>query len=76
MPITRFTLKVFTTKGRECEPFIFRAPSGCHYTDEGIQVTISQFMAEMEKHFPGVIFRVVKTGRAQWNALPDVSANA
>ncbi len=75
MPLTRFTLKVFTADGRECEPFVFRAPSGCHYTEAGIQVALSEFMHHFERQFPGANYRVVRTGKNSFNALPS-GANA
>ena len=68
---TKFTLKIFTSDGEEFEPFVFRAPSGCHYTEAGVQQHLAEFMHHFEQNFPGANYRVVRTGKTTFNALPS-----
>jgi len=68
---SKFTLKIFTSDGSESEPFVFRAPTGCDYTEHGVQRIIAEFMHHFEQQFPGANYRVVRTGKNSFNALPS-----
>jgi hypothetical protein len=54
------------------ESFKFPAGKGSGYTEHGVHRTVALFMAEMEREFPHIIFRVVRTGPGRFNVLPDM----
>jgi hypothetical protein len=69
MRIPRVELKVY--RGGAWESFKFPAPKGAGFTSHGVEQTLARFMAEMEKEFPHIVFRVVRTGPGRFNILPD-----
>lgn len=70
MKLYRIEIRVYRAGG--WEPFRFSAPKGSTFTEHGVQKKVSHFMAEMEKEFPHLIFRVVRTGPGRFNVLPDM----
>lgn len=70
MKVPRVEIKVY--RQGLWEPFKFPAPKGNGFTEHGVQLTVARFMKEMEKEFPHLVFRVVRTGPGRFNVLPDM----
>jgi hypothetical protein len=72
----RVTLKVFTSEQGKSEPYVFHAPPGRQFTDAGAADLVLRFLGQLNKTFPGNTFRVVTTGRGQYNVIPETTAHA
>lgn len=66
------TIKVLSPdpKGRAFTR-VFRADKGCEYTIDGALNLAHAFKDALEKEAGGLIFRVVKLGRGEFNLVPS-----